>query len=386
MGRLRASDGFALLAALVITCLAGVFAATCVCAIGARMDVASADDGAGRAQAALQRGLDDVCFRLRRSPSARNGAFRAVPANQEAAAWKAVWSSLPTTSAEDFTQVSVDLEASAGSACARLSTVIELRPEACARGIVVSGDAELRAPVDVTGSGVYCGGSVRGREWLRFGDDAETSAGATSAVDGVHGDRWPVAGVHAAGGIWASGAEIHQSASADRWPADTDTHTGETGLAALTDPPDADLVCFIREQAVAPGEALSDDVLDLAKLPDDPSGTGSTETGEGGYMVFVCPVDGPVHIIGERTDSACPLTLVVNGDAQVGYTGCVTRLGGALIVLGALDVTGPLWLDGHLQARSLRICAPAHLVTSADWRLYPEAGLAAPTIVSQTGA
>jgi hypothetical protein len=384
MGRPRASDGFALLAALVITCLAGVFAASCVCAIGARIDVAAADAEAARAQATLQRGLDDACCRLRTSPSVRDGTFGAVPQDQEDESWKAVWTNLPAA-AGGFPQVGVDLEAGAGTARARLSTVVELRAEACAQGIVVSQDAELRAPVDVTGSGVYCGGSVRGREWLRFGDDAATSSGSSSAVDGVHGDRWPVAGVHAAGGIWAAGQEIHESASAGPWSSDTDTHTGETGITTLSDPPSADLVCFLRERAVASGEALSDDVLDLSGLPDDPPGPGSPEAGAGGYVVFIQPEDAGVNVIGERAAGACPLTLVVDGDAQIGYTGHETRMEGALVVLGALDVAGPLWLDGHLEARSLRIRAPAHLVTSADWRQHPEAGLAVPTILSQAG-
>ena len=102
MGRLRTSNGYALLAALVITSLAGVFAATCVSAIGARLDVAAADAGGVRAQAALSRGLDDVCSRLRKSPSARQGSYRAVPANRDDEAWEAIWTGLPTTAVGGF--------------------------------------------------------------------------------------------------------------------------------------------------------------------------------------------------------------------------------------------------------------------------------------------
>ena len=370
MGRIRTSDGFALLAALVITCLAGVFAATCVAAVSARLDIAAADAGGVRAQAALSRGLDDVCSRLRRSPSATEGSYRASPANRGDAAWEAAWMSLPMTAAESFPQVGVELGSSAGSAGARLSAVIELRPEACAQGIVVAEDAELRAPVNVTGSGLYCGGCVRGREWVRFGD------GAIPTVDGVHGDRWPMAGVHAAGGIWAAGNEVHESATAESWAADTDTHTGETTISGLTGPPAIDLMCFLHEQAVAPGVALSGDVLDLEQLPDQPDG----------YVVLVRPVEAAVvRIVGERPAGACPLTLVVDGDAQVGYPGRETRVEGALVVLGALDISGPLRLDGHLQARSLRVDAPAYLTTPPDWRQHPQAGLAVPTIVSLAG-
>jgi hypothetical protein len=385
MVRRRASAGFALLAALVITCLAGVFAATCVCAIGARIDVNAADAGAVRARATLQRALDSVCARLRTSPSAQEGELRAMPGEHGDEEWHAVWTSLPTTAADGLTQVHVDVQASAGSSSARLSAVIELGAEVCAQGIEVCEDMELRAPVDVTGSGVYCGGSVRGRQWLRFGDDAETPAGATPSVDGVHGDRWRVAGAHAAGGIWAAGEEIHQSASAGPWSADSDTHTGETGIAALAELPSAELVCFLRERTIAPGEALSDDVLDLSQLPDGPPGAESADVGGNGHIVVVRPVGDILHIIGERAAGACPLTLVVDGDAQAGHTGGETGMNGALIVLGALDVSGELWLNGHLQARSLCVRAPAHLVTPANWRQHPEAGLAVPTIVSQAG-
>ena len=385
MQRFGTSSGFALLAALVITCLAAVFAATCVAAVSARLEVAAADRGGARAQAALSRGLDDVCSRLRRSPCAREGSYRAAPAGPGDEAWEAVWSSLPTPTAQGIPQVSLELQASSGSASASLSALIELRAESCAQGIAVAEDAELHAPVQVTGSGVYCGGSVRGREWLRFGADDPASPAALPAVDGVHGDRWPVAGVHAAGGIWADGEEIHQEAPADLWASDTDTHLGETGVSALTGPPAADLVCFVREQAVAPGAALNDEVLDLELLPDHAPGSVGTPSGGGGYAVFVHPTGAAVRIVGERAPGDCSLTLLVDGDAQLGYPDRETKLEGALIVLGALEVSGPVRLEGHLQARSLSVDAPAQLVTPADWRRRPQAGLAAPTIVALSG-
>jgi hypothetical protein len=386
MSRLCSSNGYALLAALVITCLAGVFSATCVAAVGARFDIAAADSGGVRAQAALSRGLDDVCSRLRRSPSATEGSYRGALANPDGDAWVAAWTGLTRTSTEGFPQVGVELQASAGSARARLSAVIELRAQACAQGVVVAEDAELRAPVQVAGSGFYCGGSVRGREWLRFGDGTEPAAGATPAADGVHGDLWPVAAVHAAGGIWATGVEIHEDPSAEPWAADTDTHTGETGVSAMTRPPAADIMCFLGEQAVAPGEALSDGVLDLEKLPDHASGAAASETDGGGYAVLVRPLEAAaLRIIGERAAGSCPLTLVVDGDAQVGCPGRETRVEGTLIVLGALDIAGSLRLEGHLSARSLCVHAPADLVVPTDWRRHPHSGLAVPTIVALAG-
>jgi hypothetical protein len=385
MARLRGSNGYALLAALVITSLAGVFAATCVSAVTARFDVAAADAGGLRAHVALCQGLDDVGARLRRWPSAREGSYRAVPANRDDSTWQATWTSLPTTVA-GFPQVRVDLEASAGGANARLSAVVDLRAEECAQGIQVAEDIELRAPVDVSGSGVYCGGSVRGREWLRFGDDDEMPTGAAPAGDNVHGDRWPEAAVHAAGGIWAVGEEIHQSTTAALWSADTDTHTGETGASAMTTSPSAGLMCFVREQALPSGEALSNDVLHLDQLPSQASGPTGSETEGEGYAVFVRAVESDaVRIVGERPVGACPLTLIIDGDAQVGYPGEEVSVAGALVVLGALDISGPLRLEGHLQARSLCVNAPAQLVVPSDWRQHPQAGLASPTIVSLAG-
>jgi hypothetical protein len=385
MARLRGNSGYALLAALVITSLAGVFAATCVAAVTSRIDVGAADTGGLRARAALSQGLDDVGARLRRRPSVREGSYRAVPANRDDGTWQAMWTSLPTTT-EGFPQVRVDLEASAGGANAQLSAVVDLRAEECAQGIQVGEDIELRAPVDASGSGVYCGGCLRGREWLRFGDGDETPAGAAPAGDNVHGDRWAEAAVHAAGGIWAAGEEIHQSATDALWSADTDTHTGETGVSAMTTSPSADLMCFVREQAIPPGEALRDDVLHLDELPSHATGPTGLEAEGEGYAVFVRAVEADaVRIVGERPVGACPLTLIIDGDAQVGYPGEGVSVAGALIVLGALDISGPLRLEGHLQVRSLCVNAPAHLFVPSDWRQHPQAGLASPTIVSLAG-
>jgi hypothetical protein len=385
MSRLRSTSGYALLAALVITCLAGVFAATCVAAVSARLEVIASDAAHDRAMTTSSQALDDVSLRLRRSPSAVEGSCQAVPANHDDPAWVAEWAPLLTAAAGEFPEVAVDLEASAGSAHTRLSAIAELRSESCAQGIVVAGDAELQAPVSVTGSGVYCGGSLRGREWLLFGDGAGGPAGVSSSADGVHPDRWPVAGVHAAGGIWAAGNEVHEPDQIAPSATDTDTHTGEAGVSQLTAPPSADLLCFVREHAEAPGDALSDGVLDLEKLPDR-AGSGGQEAEGSGYAVFVPASDtGALSVVGERAASACPLTLMVEGDVQVGWPGQETSMSGALVVLGTLHVSGALRLQGHLYAHTLFIDARADLVTPPDWRRRPLAGLAAPTIVSLAG-
>ena len=66
--RMRAQDGYALLAALVVTTLATLFAATAVAAVVADHRIAAADRGGSRADAAAWRALDDQAERLRWRP------------------------------------------------------------------------------------------------------------------------------------------------------------------------------------------------------------------------------------------------------------------------------------------------------------------------------
>src|SRR5674476_1053492 len=197
------------------------------------------------------------------------------------------------------------------------------------------------APLRVTGSGLYCGGCLRGREWLELG--------SLDAADGVHGDVWPQAGLHALGGVWSAGEEIHAGPEAGaEYPYDTDMHTGDNEVSRFVAPPEASLLIALRDAAVAPGAALHDGVLDLARLPlSRPLGSGAG-SGEDGYVVVATAAEGAeLRLVGARPPGACPIVLVVQGAAALGEPGVPTAFGGALLVLGSLRVCGPSALSGH---------------------------------------
>jgi hypothetical protein len=258
-----------------------------------------------------------------------------------------------------------------------------MRAEPCAQGVVVTGDVELRAPLRVIGSGIYSGGCLRGRERLSFG----VEGAATAPADDVHPDLWPLAAVHALGSIWADGEEIHVGRMllpVSPWAGDSDTHIDEGWPVEFLSPPSPELMCALEEHSMEPGGALANGVLDLSLLPPcDPFRSAEAADLEG-YIVVVRPEgDTALLIVGRRPADACPITLVVEGDAAVGQPGSRETLGlGALVVTGRLEVQGPAHYIGHLSVGRLTVMAPTVFEAPSDWRAHPLPGLVTPVIVA----
>ncbi|HZL64629.1 MAG TPA: hypothetical protein VFD50_06785, partial [Thermoleophilia bacterium] len=170
--------------------------------------------------------------------------------------------------------------------------MIQLRQEPFACGVVVTGDVEAAACLRVDGSGLYCGGSVRGREWVSFGP-----ADGTPAVDGVHGDLWPQAGVHALGGIWVRGAEEHGGGS----PAleDTDTDSAENAVMRAVSAPSADWLDTMNRWADDPGGAFENGVLRLDRIPPARDALDGRPAGSG-FIFWLSSRDAAVRVAGVR--------------------------------------------------------------------------------------
>ena len=373
--------GYALLAALVVTALAAVFAAAAVAAVSARQSIVGADVANVRAQAAARQGLARVFLELRRHPAALQGELSSSAVSTDAAAWRASWVAADAGAGALWPAVAVRVEGSCGAARRTLSAVLQLRAEPVPQGLVTAADVELQAPLLVSGSGLYCGGCLRGREWLDFG------GGTIPTADGVHGDVWPLAGVHALGGVWVVGEEVHAGAQAGlEYPHDTDMHAGDNDVSQFVAPPDASLLVALRDAAVAPGAALQDGVLDLAQLPLSRPLSAGGGPGEDGYVVVATPAqDAALRVVGTRPLGACPIVLVVQGAAALGEPGVPTAFDGALLVLGSLHVCGPSTLRGHLYAGDLLVSAPVSLELAGDWRTRPLAGLVSPVLISLDG-
>ena len=374
------ADGYALLAALVVVALAATVIATCIAAVGARQNVAAADVSATAATAALRDALSSACEQVRWAPEARSGSAQGPypPVGH----WTATWR--PGDAAPSgFGSITLDVNSMVGPSRGALRAAVEMRAELCAQGVVVAGDVELHAPLRVTGSGIYSGGCLRGREWLSFGAEGA----ATAVADGVHPDLWTLAAVHALGSIWADGEEIHTPSSAlptTRWVNDSDTHSDERGPAELFSPPGPGLMCALGEHATTPGDALANAVLDLSLLPSRDPLRPTEAAGLEGYIVLVRPEgDTALHIVGSRPAEACPITLIVDGDAVVGRPGLLETVGlGALVVTGRLEIQGPARHVGHIYAGRLTVLAPTVIEVPGDWRAHPLPGLATPVIVA----
>lgn len=381
--RLRPRQGgFAMLAALVIMTLAGVFAAACVAAVSARQHVSRADHAGQAADEAAHEVLTRLCLRLWRSPAQQwwSASGRCVAA--DSAAWEALCAPVVSDVNPMWPRVSLETEVTTPAAARRLKAVVELEALPQAQGVVVAHDVEAQAPLTIQGGGLYSGGSVRGREWIAFAADG---GGAASPVDGVHGDVWPTAAVHALGGVWASGAEIHAGGTPDpRFASDTDVHTGAGVVAALTREPDLTTLAALQEMTVPPAGALVGGVLDLAQLPLASAGlAGSSEEADGGYVVVVPPQgDTATLVVGARCPGGCPIVLVLEGDAVLGRAGTETRLDGAVVACRDLEIAGPATVTGHLYAAGMTVAAPLSITTPAAWRSHPLPGLVQPVVIA----
>jgi hypothetical protein len=238
----------------------------------------------------------------------------------------------------------------------------------------------------VAGSGLYSGGCLRGREWLEFRGLAPGGA-ATPPADEAHAAIWQQAGVHALGGVWSGGEEIHSGAEASAvYPYDTDMHAGDNEVGSFVVPPAVSLVIALRDAAIAPGEALHDGVLDLSQLPLSRPPSAGAGPGDDGYVVALTPAEGAeLRLVGARPSGACPIVLLVQGPATLGEPGGASAFDGALLVLGRLSVCGPSVLSGHLFAGDLLVSAPLTVELASDWRTRPLAGLASPVLESRDG-
>ncbi len=317
--RTRSHEGYALLAALVVVSLAAVFATTCVAAVSARQRIAASDATSIRCQAALRQALNEVCLLEERRPAFGLGTVTPADGVAADASWRADVSAPAVLPGGRWPTVVAHLAAVAGQACARATATIELRAVSFAQGVTIDGDVDLRAPTEVDGSGLYCAGCLRGRQRLVFGSGAAETP--VPAPDWVRGETWPAAGVHAAGSIWADGAEIDASGSLpERFPADSDVHTGGAPMD-MSNGPDSAFVAALREEAVAPAGALSDGILDVSLLPAAMPYAGGGQGQSYVVVVDALPNGVPVRVVGERPAGSCPVVLVLAGDAVLGDPG-----------------------------------------------------------------
>jgi len=381
MNRRSFSDGYAMLAALLVIALAGAFAMVATGAVAGLQSVERVDARGWRSDALVGEAFAGVADRLRWDPAEVSGAVEGDdddgPDRVREGCWVADWDASPASGAEECPRIRLSVRASSGCAERSAEATLELRTEAWASGVVCSGDADIDAPLLVTGSGVYVGGALHGRENVVFLQGAGPATPTGAPADYVYGGAYPEAAVHAVDGIYARGVEIHDVPEAGEWPFDTDRHTAGADVAALIGRPPAAVVASARDHALALGGAWQDGHLSLAALPVPPAETEGLESG----VCVLTPPAGTTLVDGVApTGVAGRLLVLVPGDAVVGVAGGQTSLRGALVVCGDLVVRGELCVEGALFAERLSVEAPVRLTVVPEWRRSPLAGACLPVI------
>ncbi len=366
--RAAGGQGFALLAALLITAIALLATASLV-ALALSSSSISADDVASARAADLARtGVADALQRLRWG-WARAGAA-ALPASfgPVVSAGGSYTVTIQALSAADprppldaacavaptdpgMAACRIAATGAWGQARRTVSVTALSSPDALPRGLVVGADAVLQATTRLQGCGLYAGADVSGREW------ATPSPGPDLAYGGLYQQN----AVHAVGHIFSSGVEEHATAGAPA--ADTDADGGVVPPAGLVAPLSAASLGALACHSADPGVALGPPGLDLTLLDRTaPAASGGAAAPVDGDIYVLAGGDSALHLCGDRpaAPQACPVTIVVLGDCVVGDgpAGPATALEGALVVTGALTVSGPLSVAGGLYAGRLVVRAP----------------------------
>lgn len=335
------------------------------------------DDAAVRAADAAAAGVADALQRLRwgwLSPAASSLPASFGPLGLSGATYTVTVAPLSAADLVPTLDASSPVDpAAAGVAACRIDSVGVWGParrtvhvvalstaDALPRGLVVGAGATIRAPLALTGCGLYAGGDVDGREWVTLSAPGGSPiADAAPTPDLAYGGLYPAAGVHAAGRIVAGGVDEHASAGAPA--ADTDADTGTPPPADLVAAPGAAVLAALATHASDPIAALHDSTLDLGLLDRScPPLVGSTTLAAGGRIYVLDASNGPLALSGERPapPQACPLTVVVLGDCIVcGAADAGAVLTGELVVTGTLTVRAPLRVDGGLYAGALAVDA-----------------------------
>lgn len=376
MKRAASADGYAMLAALVVMVLAATFALVVVGAVHGLQVVEGADASGWRSGAAEARALAEVTRALRWHAALAGGS---ASGGERGTDWAGSWEPALPVAGQVWPRELVQVRTSSGSATSRDDAVLELRAEPWAMGVTCSGDAEIHAPLTVSGSGVYLGGCLRGRENVSFEDAAGSGSAAAMALDRVRGETYASAAVHGGAAIFAVGVEVHDPTATGQFPGDTDEHAGLAVDPAWVKGPSAEFLLAAQAEATPPGPALVDGLLRLDQLS-----PASGQAAVGGLCILLPGLDS-IAIEGTPSPGAGRVLLVVQGDAVLGRPGVTTALSGGLIVCGHLEIRGPLELEGMLHAGSLDVEAPARVVVAADWRASPLAGATMPTLAEYGG-
>jgi hypothetical protein len=358
----RRERGFVLPAVLVVSALVLTAAAGCLALALSGATIARADEQGAAARAAAHAGTGDLLEAMRwgwvRVPEAgetvewsesgddgRVGAtLRLLPSVDPA--WMPAGSFVGAAVSR---AVSISVRATRGDACATGSSIVVDTGDGLPRGLVVAGDVDLQSPLQLTGCGLEAGGDVRGRQWVTL-----TSPPASPAClpDLAYGGLQATAAVHAAGSIFVDGHEEHDGGAGIE--GDGDRHAGVPAPPSIVAGPAAATVASLAAHSQQTPSPVALEAISPVAAVSPPEG--ATLPGRG-RLITVRATAGPCLVHGERPPppAACPLTVVIFGDAEVDAPAGFT---GVLVVEGRLEVRAPLRVRGSVFATALAVSAP----------------------------
>lgn len=367
-----------MLVVLLVGAVAALASASLVGAVLSAAVTDGADRGRDACAASADAGLARLVGQLRWGLVAADAA---AELDDDAALRPAVTTTLtvaPAPAASDgtvFSRLSLSAVSSAGAARVARRATVRLRPGSLPHGLAAAGDLVALAPVEVAGCGVYVGDDVYGREHIVF-------PGAEDPLDAppdlLYPEVYSAAAVHAGGSIFTAGGEIHDLPAPTL---DTDVHVGEAEAGALSALPGAAVLAALRRHAVAAGTALTGDELRVDLLPAAPVDGADPAAGVVVYIEAAAH-PGALVVTGRRPPwpLACPLVLVVEGDAVLGGEATVSpgetacELRGAVVATGSVLVGAATRMSGSLAGDEVVVAAPLSLTLDGAWLAWPPAG------------
>jgi hypothetical protein len=366
-----------MLVVLLVGAVAALASASLVAAVLSAAATDAADRGrdacAAGADAGLTRLLEQVRWGLTGETASialpAEGGPPAVGTTLEVALGPAAADGSP------FSTLELAVESTAGAARVLRRLTARVRPGVLPHGLAAAGDLVVLAPVDVGACGVYVGGDVLGRDQVAFEGAVDP---LLAPPDLLYPEFYSATAVHAAGAIYTAAGEIHDLPSPTL---DTDVHVGEPYAAELSALPGPALLAALQRHATGPGPALAGDLLRVDLLPSQPAAGADPRAG---VIVYVeaGAHPGPLVVVGRREPPpvACPLVLVVEGDAVLGGDTVAApdepacELTGAVLATGDLRVGGATRLTGSLAAYGVVVAAPLALRLDEAWLGWPPAG------------
>ncbi|MGO8684243.1 MAG: hypothetical protein ACLQUT_06655 [Thermoleophilia bacterium] len=372
MSKCRDQSGFVLLAVLALA-VASFVAVGAAAVLTSEVAATTGADLAGAgADAAARAGMTAAAEELRWGSSLPAGPLLSFtgPCGDGAAYDVVMTADLAGAAPGSGQTFVVNVTGRCGTARRQVTARLLVQPSAIAAGCAVAGDCIVEAPTQITGSGLYVGGNVTGRQLVIFGG----ARAVGPALDSVHPDLWLLAAVHAGGSIFVDEIGEEHEAALPAGP-DSDVHAGTRPPAAITAMPAAKALADLRAHAVDPGAALRDDELYLDELPLIPLDAAGRPAR--GVVIFVAPANaaGSISISGQGAPGANPVTVVVDGNARVvAGAGVGASFSGALVVTGEATIEAPLNVQGCVFAGGLHVRAPFTVTMPFAWPRAAPAG------------